>query len=98
MSSDQTQNGKSGPIKESEERKFLHDLSNPLAIASGLVDILLSDNEKNPSLTDEQKRRLEKAFHALERIKELLRARRGDLTAQSDPKDPNAGSASRNRI
>jgi signal transduction histidine kinase len=61
-----------------DERKFLHDLANPLAIAAGMVDALL-DEELGEPLTETQKRRATKAQAALDRIRDLLKGRRAEL-------------------
>lgn len=64
-----------------EERRFLHDLANPLAIAAGIVDIILHDEFEPQTLDPDQKNRLEKAFNAMEKMKTLMRIRRSELIA-----------------
>lgn len=60
-----------------DERHFLHDLSSPLAIASGVIDILLEDSPE--PLTESQKKKLTRAFQALERMKIMLEKRREQI-------------------
>lgn len=52
-----------------EGREFLHDISNPLAIASGLVEAFREETARQGRvLTEGQKRKLDKLVGALERI------------------------------
>lgn len=69
-----------------KERKFLHDLSNPLAIGYGNCKIILSKLAKNPdSLTmDDIVKRLNKAVVAFEKVNVLIADRREFLIAQED--------------
>lgn len=67
-----------------EERAFIHDLSSPLAIASGLLEILAEELINFNSLEEQQKVRLQKAIGSLEKMKELLRARRSHLIEKQE--------------
>lgn len=71
---------------EIDERKFLHDLSNPLAIGYGNVKILSSKLQKNPDALDKGDiiARLEKALTAFDRVNKLISDRRHDLLKESD--------------
>jgi hypothetical protein len=68
-----------------ESREFLHDISNPLAIASGLVEAFRAETDReNLKLTEGQIRKLEKLTKALQRIEESIKRHRQRLTeAQS---------------
>lgn len=62
-------------MARSEEQVFLHDISNSLAVASGLVDALIDDSAGFENLTESQKRRLLKVQAALDKLRALLRDR-----------------------
>lgn len=66
------------------ERDFLHDLSNPLAIAGGLLELLNEDLLKQCQLTEQQKQRLAKLSNSLDRIQDLIKARRMKIIEQED--------------
>lgn len=68
-----------------ESREFLHDISNPLAIASGLVEAFRDETERsNQKLTDGQNRKLDKLVAALERIENaIIEHRKRLIEAQS---------------
>ncbi len=60
----------------SEERKFLHDISNPLTIAQGMVDSVTDSLEGVDGVDEKVHTRLEKAVKAMERMADQIRARR----------------------
>lgn len=63
-----------------EQRKFLHDLSNPLAIAAGMLEAYRDEFDRlglPPS--DSLTRKIEKLDQALERIANLVREHRPRL-------------------
>lgn len=64
-----------------DERKFIHDLSNPLAIAFGNLRLVSKGLEENPQLppSPEMLVRMEKVMESFEKIIELLAERRRDL-------------------
>lgn len=63
-----------------EGREFLHDISNPLAIASGLIEAFRDETERaNLKLTEGQNRKLEKLTKALYRIEESIKQHRQRL-------------------
>jgi signal transduction histidine kinase len=66
-------------VLSSTERKFLHDLANPLAIALGMVESVVDDGLENQTLNEVQQRRLKKAQDAMERLRDLLRSRRSSV-------------------
>lgn len=67
-----------------EERKFLHDMASPLTIAQGMLDsaleILRADANTNPNIIT----KVEKSAKALERMTEMLRARRATIMARQE--------------
>lgn len=65
------------------ERTFLHDIATPTAVALGMVDLMLDDVlEGTATLSDSQKKRLEKTQAALLKLQEMMSARRAALIAQ----------------
>ena len=62
--------------KVAEERAFIHDLSSPLMVALGMVDLALS---KLPEDEDAVKTKLQKAKKSLDKMSELLKDRRTQL-------------------
>ena len=67
------------------ERTFLHDIATPTAVALGMVDLMLDDVlEGSATLSESQKKRLEKAQAALLKLQEMMSARRAILVAQAD--------------
>ena len=65
-------------IDNSGERKFLHDLSNPLTTALFLLDAMLESNRENTPVGMEK---LFKVQKALKNCQELVHARRESLNA-----------------
>tara|TARA_B100001094_G_scaffold326452_1_gene382663 strand:+ start:651 stop:902 length:252 start_codon:yes stop_codon:yes gene_type:complete len=78
-----------------KERKFLHDLSNPLAIGYGNCKIILTKLTKDSDSLSKADiiKRLEKAVTAFERANGLIAERREYLLA-IDKEDETAGKAS----
>ena len=70
----------------SEERKFLHDVSNSIAICFGNVKVLSAKLKKDPSgITPEYiESRLDKAIASFEKINELLVSRRQTIIDEED--------------
>ncbi|MBN8540994.1 MAG: hypothetical protein J0L82_11455 [Deltaproteobacteria bacterium] len=65
-----------------EDREFLHDLANPLAIAGGLVDAYREETVRQKlTLSESQDRKLTKLASALDRIDKLISERRKRLVA-----------------
>jgi len=65
-----------------EEREYLHDLANPLAIATGMLEALQEDLARSDvKLSDGQARKLSKIQTALDRIGGLVRDRRARMIA-----------------
>ncbi len=65
-----------------EEREYLHDLANPLAIATGMLEALQEDlSRSDVKLNEGQARKLSKIQTALERIGGLVRDRRARMIA-----------------
>jgi hypothetical protein len=62
-----------------DERKFLHDLSNPLAIAIGMLESVIDDGKIKGTLNEVQTIKLDKVKVAIDKMTELLRARRTEI-------------------
>jgi hypothetical protein len=77
-----------------EDREFLHDIANPLAIAGGLVEAFREETTRQKlALSESQDRKLTKLANALDRIEILISQRRKRLIAlqlhlKSDGKPP----------
>ncbi len=69
-----------------EQRRFLHDLSNPLAIAQGNLRIVIDKLKKDAVLdeADPRLQRLEKALAACQQINVLLVDRRNIIKSRMD--------------
>ncbi len=70
-----------------EQRKFLHDLANPLSVLQGNLRIavrtLEASNQQNPELVEVLKR-LSKAMESSSKINSLLSERRQNLLNQQE--------------
>lgn len=64
-----------------DEKKFLHDLANPITTAVFLIDVLVAKRQKNAEITVEQ---LQKVQNALKKSNELIRERR-ELLGEAKP-------------
>lgn len=65
-----------------EDREFLHDIANPLAIVGGLVEAFRDETAREKlKLTESQDRKLTKMANALDRIEKLISERRSRLIA-----------------
>ena len=64
-----------------DERRFLHDLSSPLMIASGLVEVLVNKSQNEPELANASEK-LQKVDKALKRIKTLVQERRAEIKSK----------------
>ncbi|HRK07733.1 MAG TPA: hypothetical protein PLZ57_08195 [Pseudobdellovibrionaceae bacterium] len=67
-----------------EERSFLHDLANPLAISAGMIEALLEAVSREGQLNPAQLRQLNKAREALHRLGDLLNVRRKRIVEIQD--------------
>lgn len=67
-----------------EERKFMHDLSNPMAIAQGNIKLTLRKLKKDEGAMtiSEIIERLEKTSEAFERMNEMMSLRRSIIIEQ----------------
>lgn len=66
------------------ERAFLHDISTPLSIALGQIEMFLDESQvSGPALTEAQNTRLGKIHKAVDRIRLLVEERRAILRARS---------------
>lgn len=66
-----------------QERKFLHDLSNHIVVAGGMLNFAQRVLKDNPSIGEKELERLEKAHVAIDKMTELLKARREILHSMS---------------
>jgi hypothetical protein len=65
-----------------EDRNFLHDIANPLAIAGGLVEAFREETLRQKlTLSESQDRKITKLANALDRIEKLISERRKRLAA-----------------
>lgn len=70
---------------DQDERKFLHDLSNSLSVVFGNLQLLLSKLEKDNKPTVQMQDvlpKLQKSVQYLDKVNELLDARRTYLRSQ----------------
>lgn len=63
-------------MSQKDERAFLHDLSNPLAIAAGLLETLFEDLSNGGQLSEHQQARFMKIQNAMSRIDKMVNDRR----------------------
>ena len=69
--------------REKEERAFIHDISSPLMIATGMIDFVSNKIEKeavDPKILE----KLAKAQKALDKMVGLLKNRRKSLIERMD--------------
>ena len=71
-------------MSASEERKFMHDLANPLAVAHGNVKIIIRKlrKDENAMTVKEIMERLDKTIEALDRTTEMMAGRRAIIIEQ----------------
>lgn len=83
-----------------EDREFLHDIANPLAIAGGLVEAFRDETTREKlKLTESQDRKLTKIANALDRIEKLISERRTRLIAiQTAAKETASQPAARPKV
>jgi hypothetical protein len=65
------------------ERKFLHDISSPLGTALFVLDACLEERRGTPAEQSEEFRSLEQAYAALDKVRQLVAARRDTLVAEA---------------
>ena len=66
-----------------EERKFLHDISNNIVVAAGMVNFAHRALKKNPGVDVKEIERLEKALDAINEMTEKLKDRKERLLSIS---------------
>lgn len=74
-----------------DERKFLHDISNNLTIASGMLEVTMDiweDSEDEVLVKEKDLERLKKSRFAMDVLASKLRARRAVLIARGGEEDP----------
>ncbi len=62
--------------KPNDERTFLHDLSNPLSVAYGNIQILLAQVQNGHVESEQVLAKLQKAMKYLDAVVEILEKRR----------------------
>jgi cob(I)alamin adenosyltransferase len=67
-----------------EERKFLHDISNHIVVAAGMVNFAHRVLKTNPTVEAKEIERLEKAMDAIAKMTEKLKERRELLHSHSN--------------
>ena len=66
-----------------DERKFLHDLSNHIVVASGMLNFAYRVLKDNPTIEAKELERLQKSMDAISKMTELLKSRREMLHSMS---------------
>ncbi|EQC43443.1 hypothetical protein [Bacteriovorax sp. Seq25_V] len=66
-----------------EERKFLHDISNHIVVAQGMVNIVLKNLKEVEGLDSKVIERQEKALNALNNQVQMIKERRTVLHQRS---------------
>lgn len=66
-----------------DEKKFLHEISNPISTVFLMVDSVLESMSNRPDANKDELEQLKKAMDSLVRINTLIQNRRGALTQQA---------------
>ena len=67
------------------ERTFMHDIATPMAVAIGMIDLIIDDSSSGTTVLPEAAlKRLEKAQTALLKLQEMLTARRKILITSAN--------------
>ncbi len=62
---------------KSPERAFMHDIATPMAVALGMIDLVIDDSQSGAAVLPEAAlKRLEKAQAALLKLQEMMATRR----------------------
>jgi hypothetical protein len=72
-------------VKESEERKFLHDIASPLGTAMFVVDMMLDGMKARPGAGPQELRQAQQVLDVLGQIKKAIEQRREVLIKQGVP-------------
>lgn len=68
------------------ERVFMHDIATPVAVALGMIDLMIDDARSSRApLTEAQTKRLEKAQTALLKLQAMMVERRKTILEQIPP-------------
>lgn len=68
--------------QKNPERVFMHDIATPIAVALGMIDLVLDDSSSGTTVLPEAAaKRLEKAQTALLKLQEMMVERRKILVA-----------------
>ena len=72
-------------MKESDERKFLHDIASPVGTALFVVDMVLDSMGSRSDVSAEELTQIKQVYEMLEKIKKTIEQRREVLIAQGVP-------------
>lgn len=72
-------------MKESEERKFLHDIASPISSGLFIVDMLLESMKSRPDADPDELKQTKQVFDLLEKLKKMIENRREILIQQGVP-------------
>lgn len=72
----------SAPEQKNPERVFMHDLATPMAVALGMLDLMIDDSTSGVTVLPEAAfKRAEKAQAALLKMQEMMKERRSTILA-----------------
>ena len=76
-----TADGKSEPLTElvTKQKKFLHDLASPVAIANGMIEMAMMELSKKSITEGREIECLQKALRATEKIVKLIEDNRSEI-------------------
>ncbi len=66
-----------------DEKKFIHDISSPIGVTYGMVEVVLDALKSSGTARPEDILRLEKALKSLDKVAGLLEQRREQLRSQA---------------
>lgn len=75
----------------SSERKFLHDIANHLVVAQGMTSFVIKSLKEEQKCEPREIERLEKAFLAISKMSDSLKARREFHYALAEEEAKNKG-------
>lgn len=72
-------------MSESNERKFLHDIANPLGTAMFVVDMLIDSMKNRPDADPNELKQTEQVYGLMQRMKKMIEERRAELIKLGHP-------------
>jgi len=72
-------------MKETQERKFLHDIASPVGSAIFILDMVLDNMKSRPNISQDELTQTQQVYDLLEQIKNAIEARRKVLIQQGVP-------------